>query len=185
MYSEIIVLLLDVREYKERIRSRKRAEAALSRYGQSVLAVDTERGEATRRGSPAASALFLRKYQFLIILYISDIQFVNNFKITFPLRSPPGIWARLSVTELHEKEIKKKWKKIKKTQKKWVELLTLFRQRYIFSITVATLSCDSRTKQKVLWQIREGNNWLNNFYMFLYNQRTKTYPRISVLEVRL
>ena len=80
---------------------------------------------------------------------------------------------------------KKKWKKLKKIQKKWVGLLTLFRWRYIFSITVATLSCDSRTKQKVLWQIREGNNWLNNFYMFLYNQRTKTYPRVLVLKTRL
>ena len=66
--------------------------------------------------------------------------------------------------------MKKKWKKSLKNE---VELLTLLREKYIFLFTVATLSCDTRTEQKVLWQIREGNNWLNNFLVFLVSRKTQ------------
>ena len=136
------------------MRSGKQPQTTLGRYEKYV---PRTRYRAERRGSPAPSGDLQRELFFpwgVQIIPIKKRQYISRWY------EPEN--HNISTS----KKLQKKWKKIKKCTKFRLELLTVFRQKYIFLFTVATLSCDSRTKQKVLWQIREGNNWLNNFYMF-------------------
>jgi hypothetical protein len=62
----------------------------------------------------------------------------------------------------------KKVKKIKKKLKKMTWALdTFWWEVYILIHRRNTELRLSKRNQKVLWQIREGNNWLNNFLVFL------------------
>ena len=69
----------------------------------------------------------------------------------------------------------KKVKKNKKKHKKNGLSYWHFLVRGIYSLSPSQHWVATQNKQKVLWQIREGNNWLNNFYM-IFISTNKNIP---------
>ena len=86
--------------------------------------------------------------------------------------------------KMNKKSYKKKWKKIKKNTKIRVWAIDESSWKIYIHFHRRNTELRHRTKQKVLWQIREGNNWLNNF-LYVFLSENKTYPRTLVLKVRL
>ena len=107
-----------------------------------------------------------------------DPQFVSSLSIGIEVYPRSASFLVIWAGKLWESGIKKSYKKYKKKWKKHKKngmSYWQFSWKDIYSFSPSQHWVATQNKQKVLWQIREGNNWLNNFfYVFYINEQKHT-----------